>query len=65
MEATLLISSPTKQGIESAINKYHYSTTFFIQETEKKNNFDVFNKNGRCKGYTVILKAKRFKFYMV
>lgn len=62
---TLLISSPTKQGIEKAINEYHYSTTFFIQEAEKKNNFDVFNKNGQCKSYIVIFKAKRFRFCMI
>jgi len=59
----ILASAPTKEGIEKQINKYFYSTTYKIEQSEKANYFNVVSIKGLSKDVIVKLENKRYKFY--
>jgi len=61
VKSQLLATSPTLDRMVDVINKYYYSTTFYL---EKKNDteYNVFNKNGLLKDLIVIKKGGRYRF---
>ena len=64
VKSQLLATSPTLDRMVDVINKYYYSTTFYL---EKKNDteYNVFNKNGLLKDLIVIKKGGRYRFEMI
>jgi|694.fasta_scaffold49924_8 hypothetical protein len=61
VKAKLLATSPTLDRMVDVINKYYYSTTFYL---EKKNDteYNVYNKNGLLKDLIVKKKGGRYRF---
>jgi hypothetical protein len=57
----LIATSPSLESMTNLINKYYYSTTFYL---EKKNDteYNVYNKNGLLKDLIVKKKGSRYRF---
>lgn len=57
----LIASASSIDKITDLINKYFFSTTFYLKQ-KYDNEYLVFNKNGLVKDFIVVKKGSRYRF---
>ena len=57
----LIATSPSLERMTDLINKYFYSTTFYLEPKNDKE-YSVYNKKGLLSDLVVIKKGGRFRF---
>lgn len=57
----LIASASSIEKITDLINKYFFSTTFYLKQ-KYDNEYLVFNKNGLVKDFIVVKKGSRYRF---
>jgi hypothetical protein len=57
----LIATSPSLDKMTDLINRYFYSTTFYL-EPKGENEYSVHNKKGLLNSYVVVKKGGRYRF---
>ena len=61
IKGKLIATSPSLERMTDLINKYFYSTTFYLEPKNDKE-YSVYNKKGLLSDLVVIKKGGRFRF---
>jgi hypothetical protein len=61
VKGKLIATSPSLERMTDLINKYFYSTTFYLEPKNDKE-YSVFNKKGLLPDLVVVKKGGRYRF---